>query len=131
MGYCIAEWPEWLGVSDDRDNPFQTTVGKLVLSNLDTIIAVVKPAFTRKKVDVIPNQTDLLNQQISELQAASSSNSEQIKELAAQLKQIVTALGQATVIVAADRKKTRNLCLLAVFFSVVSIIVVIVASVTR
>ena len=54
-------------------------VGKLVLANLDTIIGVVKPAFTRKKVEALPSQTDLLNQQISELQAAASGNAEQIK----------------------------------------------------
>ena len=28
-------------------------VGKLVLANLDTIIGVVKPAFTRKKVEAL------------------------------------------------------------------------------
>jgi len=50
------------------------TVGKLVLGNLDTIISVVKPAFTKKKVEALPSQTDLLNQQIVELQAAASSN---------------------------------------------------------
>ena len=53
-------------------------VGKLVLNNLDTIIGVVKPAFTRKKVDA--EHMDLLNQQIAELQAAASSNAEQIKQ---------------------------------------------------
>ena len=62
-------------------------VGKLVLNNLDTIIGVVKPGFTRKKVDGLPSQTDLLNQQIAELQAAASSNAEQIKQLAAQVKE--------------------------------------------
>ena len=31
-------------------------VGKLVLSNLDTIIGVVKPGFTRKKVDALPSR---------------------------------------------------------------------------
>ena len=36
-------------------------VGKLVLANLDTIIGVVKPAFTRKQVEALPSQTDLLN----------------------------------------------------------------------
>ena len=70
-------------------------VGKLVLNNLDTIIGVVKPGFTRKKVDGLPSQTDLLNQQIAELQAAASSNAEQIKQLAAQVKEVVAALAQA------------------------------------
>ena len=83
-------------------------VGKLVLANLDTIIGVVKPAFTRKKVDAIPTQSDLLNQQIAELQAASSSNAEQIRDLAAQLKQVVTALDQAAVNAAAERERTRK-----------------------
>ena len=52
-------------------------VGKLVLNNLDTIIGVVKPGFTRKKVDA--DHMDLLNQQIAELQAAASSNAEQTR----------------------------------------------------
>ena len=54
------------------------TVGSLVLSNLDKIMAVVKPAFTRKKIDAPANQPDLLNQQIAELQAAAAANAEQI-----------------------------------------------------
>ena len=33
-------------------------VGKLVLNNLDTIIGVVKPGFTRKKVDTEPRITE-------------------------------------------------------------------------
>jgi len=97
-------------------------VGKLVLGNLDTIIDVVKPAFTRKKIEAVPNQTELLNQQISELQAASSNNAEQIKELAAQLKQMVTALEEAALTVAAERKKTRILSVIAVTVSVIAII---------
>ncbi len=102
-------------------------VGKLVLANLDTIIDVVKPAFTRKKVDAIPNQSDLLNQQIAELQAASSSNAEQIRDLAAQLKQVVTALDQAAVNAAAERERTRKLCLAAITVSVIAIIAAIVS----
>jgi chromosome segregation ATPase len=97
-------------------------VGKLVLSNLDTIIDVVKPAFTRKKIEAVPNQVELLNQQISELQTASSNNAEQIKELAAQLKQMVTALDQAALNVAAERKKTRILSVIAITVSVIAVI---------
>ena len=97
-------------------------VGKLVLDNLDTIIGVVKPAFTRKKVEALPSQTDLLNQQISELQAAASGNAEQIKQLAAQLKDVVAALEQAASSAELERKKVTRLCLVAVALSVVSII---------
>lgn len=106
-------------------------VGKLVLSNLDTIIDVVKPAFTRKKIEAVPNQTELLNQQIAELQAASSNNAEQIKELAAQLKQMVTALEEAALTVAAERKKTRILSVIAVTVSIIAIITATASLVAR
>ena len=97
-------------------------VGQLVLANLDAIIGVVKPAFTRKKVDALPSQADLLNQQILELQAAASGNAEQIKQLAAQLKEVITALEQAARRAASERERLGRLCLVAVAISVVSII---------
>ena len=97
-------------------------VGKLVLNNLDTIIGVVKPHFTRKKVDVGPTQTDLLNQQIAELQAAASSNAEQIKQLAAQVKEMVEALAQSATEVAAQRATVRRLSYGAIALSVVAVL---------
>jgi uncharacterized protein YlxW (UPF0749 family) len=106
-------------------------VGQLVLNNLDTIIGVVKPAFTRKKVEALPSQTDLLNQQISELQAAASSNADQIKQLAAQLKDVVAALEQAAMNAQVEREKLRRLCLVAMAISLVSIVAVILLMVVR
>ena len=106
-------------------------IGSFVLSNLDAIINVVMPVFTRKNVDAIPNQAELLNQQISELQGVSLSNSELIKELAAQLKQVVAALDEATVAASAERAKTQNLFRLSVCLSVISIIVAILLSLSR
>jgi hypothetical protein len=104
-------------------------VGKLVLNNLDTIIGVVKPAFTRKKVDALPNQTDLLNQQIAELQAASTGNSEQIARLAAQIKDLVEALAQGATDAAADRAALRKLCYAALSVSALAAVVAIGACV--
>ena len=98
-------------------------VGKLVLGNLDTIIGVVKPAFTRKKVDALPSQTDLLNQQIAELQSAASSNAEQIKQLAAQVKEVVAALAQAATEAAAQRAAARRWSIAAVAISVIAVLV--------
>ena len=92
-------------------------LGKLVMTNLDTIVNVAKPLLTRKKVESLPNQTELLNQQISELQAVSLSNSEQIKELAAQLRQVVTTL--------------RRLAIAAILISVVSLAAAIVSMLMR
>jgi hypothetical protein len=100
-------------------------VGKLVLANLDTIIGVVKPAFTRKKVEALPSQTDLLNVQIAELQAAASGNAEQIKQLAAQLKEVVTAVEETAASAASERKVLRRLCLVAVAISAVAIVAVL------
>jgi hypothetical protein len=100
-------------------------VGKLVLGNLDTIIGVVRPAFTRKKVEALPSETNLLNQQISELQAAASSNADQIRQLAAQFKDVVAALEQAALNAQSDREKLRRLCLVAMAISLVSIVGVI------
>ena len=102
-------------------------VGKLVLNNLDTILGVVKPAFTRNKVDALPSQTDLLNQQIAELQAAASSNAEQIKQLAAQVKEVVAALGQAATDAAAQRAAAKRWSYVAV---TVSLIAVLLSAVT-
>jgi hypothetical protein len=101
-------------------------VGKLVLSNLDTIIGVVKPAFTRKKVEALPSQTELLNQQIAELQSAASNNAEQIKQLAAQLKEVVAALAQAATEAAAHRAATRRLSYVAIFASALAVVLAVI-----
>ena len=106
-------------------------VGQLVLTNLDTIIGVVKPAFTRKKVEGLPNQTDLLNQQILELQAAASSNADQIRQLAAQLKEVVAALEQVARSAQSERQKFGRLCLVAMAISLVSIVAVIALIIVR
>jgi len=82
-------------------------VGSLVLGNLDKIMAVVKPAFTRRKAEGDPQE--LINQQISELQSATAINVEQIRSLASQLKDVVAALEQAGLDAAAERAATRRL----------------------
>lgn len=101
-------------------------VGKLVLANLDTIVGVAKPLFTRNKPDSQPTEADLVGQQIAELQAASSGNAERIRDLAAQLKQVVTALDEAALAAAREREKARRLAIAAIAISVLSLIAVIV-----
>jgi methyl-accepting chemotaxis protein len=106
-------------------------VGQLVLTNLDTIIGVVRPVFTRKKVETLPNQTDLLNQQISELQAAASSNADQIGQLAAQMKEVFSALEQAATSAKSERERLARLCVVAVTMSLISIVAVIALFIVR
>jgi hypothetical protein len=102
-------------------------VGGLVLSNLDKIMAVVKPAFTRKPIEVPPNQPDLarqselLNRQIAELQAAASAQAEQIRNLAAQVKEVVAALEQYSAAAAAHRTLTRRLSYAALGISILAL----------
>lgn len=106
-------------------------VGQLVLTNLDTIIGVVKPAFTRKRVEGLPSQTELLNQQILELQSAASSNADQIRQLAAQLKEVVAGLEQAARSAQSERQKLRRLCLVAMAISLISTVAIIALIIVR
>ena len=96
-------------------------VGNLVLNNLDKIIGVVNPGFTRRKVDVASAQFDLLNQQIAELQSAASIEAEQTRNLAAQVREVVAALANAAANAQAERAVMRRLVTVAMILSVVSL----------
>jgi hypothetical protein len=85
------------------------TIGKLVLGNLDSIVNVVRPAFTRKDLGAVDERTRLLSQQIAELQSAAASNAEQVKELAVQLKEVVAALAQSAAEFTAERAARRRI----------------------
>lgn len=95
-------------------------VGNLVLGNLDRIISVVNPGFTRRKVEVASAQFDLLNQQIAELQSAVSIESEQTRNLAAQVKEVVAALASAAANAQAERAVMRRLVTVAIALSLIS-----------
>jgi hypothetical protein len=102
-------------------------VGSLVLSNLDKIMAVVKPGFTRRNIEAPGNQAELLNQQISELQSATATNAEQIRVLASQLKDVVAALEQAGLAAAAERAATRRLAAVALAVGFAGLVIGILA----
>jgi len=102
-------------------------VGNLVLGNLDKIMAVVRPGFTQKKIDSLHSQTDLLNQQIAELQAASAANAEQIRALALQLKDVVAALEQAGSEAASERAVTRRIAYAALLLATVALATGVIA----
>jgi hypothetical protein len=94
-------------------------VGSLVLGNLDKIMAVVRPAFTRRGGGAAAGSGDLLDQQIAELQSAAAANAEQIRALAVQLKDVVSALEQAGIAAAAERAATRRLALIGLALGIV------------
>jgi uncharacterized protein YlxW (UPF0749 family) len=87
---------------------------KAVLPHLGTIVTAVAPAFTRKKADAATNQTQLLQDQIAELQSAASQNAAHIKELAMQLQNTVSALERAALIAEAKMKRTLRLAVAAI-----------------
>jgi uncharacterized membrane-anchored protein YhcB (DUF1043 family) len=97
-------------------------VGSLVLGNLDSIMRVVRPAFTRKKLEDAPDRTALLDQQIAELQAAAAGNAEQIRQLAEQLREVVTALAQSAAEVSAERAARQRMAKIALAVSAVALV---------
>jgi len=97
-------------------------VGNLVLGNLDKIIGLVRPPLTHRKIEALDKQTDLLNQQIAELQAAAAANTEQIRLLAAQLKDVVSALEQAGAAAAVERSGARRISYAALVLAVLALV---------
>jgi hypothetical protein len=102
-------------------------VGQLVLGNLDKIIGVVKPAFTRRKAES-PGQFELINQQIAELQAATSTNVEQIDSLAQQLKEVVAAIAQSANDAQAQRAAAKRRASVAMAIAVLALLVAAAAA---
>ena len=105
--------------------------GQLVLGNLDNIIRVVKPAFTRRPGEAAAMPADLLNQQIAELQTASSNNAEQLAQLATQLKEFVATVTQSAEEAAAQRVAAVRLSRVAIALSIVAVLVAVVPLVLR
>ena len=104
---------------------------KAVLPHIGTIISAASPVFTKKKADTAPNQTALLQQQITELQAAASQNAAHIKELAAQLQSTVAALEQAAAAAEVKMHRTLLLCLAAAVCSTIALCAVLLLILAR
>ncbi len=82
---------------------------KAVLPHLGSIVSAAAPVFTSKSADAAASQSALLQQQITELQAAASKNDAHIKELAAQIRQTLEALERGAQL--AELRQRRLLCL--------------------
>ena len=96
---------------------------KAVLPHVKTIYDTAAPVFTKKKVDAVPDASQLLQQQIAELQSAAAQNTAHVKELAAQLQSTVAALQEGAqlaehrmrrVTILASVAGALSLCALAV-----------------
>jgi hypothetical protein len=101
---------------------------KAILPHVSDVVSAVKPAFTRKKVDMTPAAGgDLIQQQIAELQAAAAQNADHIKELAAQLQGTVAALEQAAALAETRLRRAVVMCAVAMSLSVVALFVALAA----
>jgi hypothetical protein len=97
---------------------------KAILPHVSDVVTAVKPVFTRRKVDPsATNAGDLVQQQISELQAAAAQNTDHIKELAAQLQSTVAALEQGAALAEARLRRAVLMCAVAMAVAVVSLFV--------
>ena len=92
---------------------------KAVLPHVGTIISTAAPVFTRKRDDAASQ--GLLQQQITELQAAASRNAANIRELAEQLQGTVAALEQAAAVADGKLRRAFLLCVIAAVLSAVSL----------
>jgi hypothetical protein len=103
---------------------------KAVLPHVGTIVSAAAPAFTKKSADAA-NQTMLLQQQITELQAAASENDAHIKELAAQIKNTVEALEKGASVAERRHRRILVLCIAATVLSVTSLCIALLILVAR
>jgi hypothetical protein len=100
---------------------------KAVLPHVKTIYDAAAPVFTRKKAETLPDPTPLLQQQVSELQAAAAQNTAHVKELAAQLQNTVTALQEAATLAEGRLRRVTIIAAAAAAFSVSALLIALVA----
>jgi hypothetical protein len=98
---------------------------KAVLPHVGTIVDAAKPVFTRKKPaePAAAVNPDVVQQQIAELQAAVSQNSDNIKELAEQLQSTVAALQTSAALAESRLRRTTLFSSIAVAVSIAALLV--------
>ena len=100
---------------------------KAVLPHVKTIYDTAAPVFTKKKAETAPDPTLLLQQQISELQAAAAQNTAHVKELAAQLQSTVAALQEAALLAEHRLRRVTIIAAVAGAFSVSALFMALVS----
>lgn len=100
---------------------------KAVLPHVKTIYDTAAPVFTKKKAEAVPDPTALLQQQVSELQAAAAQNTAHVKELAAQLQSTVAALQEAAQLAEHRLRRVTIIAAVAGALSACALLVAVVA----
>jgi hypothetical protein len=98
---------------------------KIVIPFIEPIVKASAPYFTKKGVVAGSDPTQLLQQQISELQSAASKNATHVKVLAEQLQSTVAAIEQAALVAEAKHQRAWRVSLSALVLSAISLCVVV------
>ena len=104
---------------------------KSILPHVGTIVSAAAPVFTRKSADAAANQAMLLQQQITELQAAASANDAHIKALAVQMQNTVELWEKGAALAEKRHQAIMRLCITAILFSILSLCAVLYLLFTR
>jgi len=98
---------------------------KAVLPHIGTILSATAPAFTKKTTEATPDQTHVLQKQISELQQAASQNAKHVKELAEQLQRTLAAIEQAALEAETKHQRAWRISLAAIAIAALSLCAVL------
>ena len=104
---------------------------KAVIPHVGDILSAAKPVFTKKKPETAAAASDLVQQQIAELQAAASQQSAHIKELAAQLENTVAALQKAAALAEERLRRVLIFTALSAALAIAALCVAILAALSR
>lgn len=104
---------------------------KAVLPHVGTIVSAATPVFTKKGPAAAADHTLLLQQQITELQTAASTNDAHIKDLAAQIQHAAEALEKEAALAQARHRRLVLLCIAATILSAASLCAALFALLAR
>lgn len=104
---------------------------KTILPHLGTVVSAAAPVFTKKSADAAANQMALLQQQITELQAAASANDAHIKELAVQIKSTVEVLERGAALAESRHRQNFVMGVVALVAALAALCAVLVALLLR
>lgn len=99
---------------------------KAVLPHVGTILSAAAPVFTKKGADAAANQPSMLQQQVTELQAAVGKNDTHIKDIAMQMRTTLEALEQGAALAERRYERLLTMCLATAVVAVVSLGLVLI-----
>ena len=98
-----------------------------IATSLATMATTAAPFFTKRKAFPAENQSELIQQQIAELQTVASQTDDRVRDLATQLKDALAAIEQSAFVAAARLKRIYFICIGSVCVAVLALVVAIAA----